>query len=552
MCLRSRRSVMRIARALPAGAALVALVACDPGGAPTEIVATALRDTAAPRLSDDAVALIAELPRISLATTYPLSVREVHLAADADLQAAIDSARPGDALLLAPGATYEGNFVLPDKGASDAWITIRTDADDAVLGAPGARMTPSAARAAALASIVSMNANAAITTAPGAGRYRLVGLEVSVRADVDEVNAIVRFGEAADVQTTAAQVPHDLVIDRSYVHGNTTLQVRRCVMLNSGSSIVIDSWLGDCHSNVSDSQAIVGWNGPGPYLIENNHLEGGHEVIMFGGSGTVIANQSPADITIRGNHVMRPLAWKGIWQVKNLLETKHARRVLVEGNVFENNWVDAQAGFAILFKSVNQDNDAPWSQSTDITFRYNIVRNTGNGFNLAAAPDQFPVVPAARMVITDNVLENVNVGPYVGQGTSFQLLGGLTDVVITHNTVTSAAGGGAFAMLLGSLPRVRRLALHSNVLMHGGFGIKGTGVAEGASSIDWYAPGALVRDNVIRGGGIASEYPSGNYFVDSLAEADFVMDARPGFDGIAVGANLARVESETRGAVIAP
>ena len=57
-------------------------------------------------------------------------------------------------------------------------------------------------------------------------------------------------------------------------------------MLNSATSAVIDSWLGDCHSNQGDSQAIVGWNGPGPYLIQNNHLEAGHEVVMFGGGDT--------------------------------------------------------------------------------------------------------------------------------------------------------------------------------------------------------------------------------------------------------------------------
>ena len=41
--------------------------------------------------------------------------------ADDDLQAALDRARPGDTLLLEAGATYTGNFVLPDKGrdASD-------------------------------------------------------------------------------------------------------------------------------------------------------------------------------------------------------------------------------------------------------------------------------------------------------------------------------------------------------------------------------------------------------------------------------------------------
>ena len=75
-------------------------------------------------------------------------------------------------------------------------------------------------------------------------------------------------------------------------------------------------------------------------------------------------NVSPSDITIRGNHITRPVSWKGRWQVKNLIESKHARRLLIEGNVIENEWQDAQAGFAFVLKSENQNNDSPWTQTT--------------------------------------------------------------------------------------------------------------------------------------------------------------------------------------------
>lgn len=56
-----------------------------------------------------------------------------------------------------------------------------------------------------------------------------------------------------------------------------------------------------------------------------------------------------------------PLRWKpdepafeGIdWVVKNLLELKNARNVVIDGNVFEHNWADDQNGFAILFTPRN-------------------------------------------------------------------------------------------------------------------------------------------------------------------------------------------------------
>ncbi|MEO8560544.1 MAG: hypothetical protein ABI601_00620 [bacterium] len=584
-----RGRVARIARAMLRATTLVVIASCVDARVPTQLASmrvvppdTVTRgtdtttsppdtaasvpdtvNTAAPSSPNDE-ARVAELPRRSVAITYPRIERDVHVAAGADLQAAIDDARPGDALLLAPGATYEGNFVLRNKGESDSWIVIRTDVDDITLGAAGARMTPSVARAARLATIVSPSSRAALMTELGANHYRLVGVEVTAREAVGDVNAIIRFGDASSAQNSVASIAHDLIIDRSYVHGTPVLQVRRCLMLNSATSAVIDSWLGECHSNVSDSQAIVGWNGPGPYLIQNNHLEAGHEVLVFGGGTSTIADQSPSDVTVRGNHVTRPLAWKGVWQVKNLLETKHVRRLLVEGNVFENNWADAQAGFAFVLKSENQNSDTPWTQSTDITIRYNRIRNTGNGFNLAANPSGLPARPAARIVIADNIIQNVNVGPYNGDGHTFQLLGALADVVLTHNTITSVGGQNAFALLLGSLPVAERLVVHSNVMMHGGYGIKGGGTAEGMPSLEHYAPGASVRGNLIVGGGNPAAYPAGNFFFATLADAgftqvaagDYRLDASSGAalatDGAIVGADVDRVDAETRGAVVDP
>jgi len=558
---RAHRST-RVLRAV----ALCVTVACDKSAdAISRVVAAPVaRDTLlSPLPAPSGDATLAELPRRTVSAAYPASRRELRLDADANLQAAIDSARPGDALLLPPGAVYEGNFVLPNKGDSDDWIVIRTDVDDALLGAPGSRMTPTTAKSAMLAALVTPNQTAAITTQLGANHYRLVGVDVHVRGGVRDVNALIRFGTASSAQSTPELIARDLIVDRSWVHGSPTLELKRCIMLNSGSTAVVDSWLGECHSNQGDSQAIIGWNGPGPYLIQNNHLEASHEVVAFGGGSATIVDQSPSDITLRGNHITRPLAWKGVWQVKNLLETKHVRRLLVEGNVFENNWRDAQAGFAFVLKSENQNGDDPWTQSTDITIRYNRIRNTGNAFNLAANPSGLPAVPAARITITDNILENINVGPYEGDGHSFQLLGDLADIVVKHNTVTSANGRGAFTVMLGN-PSVRRLLVQGNVLMHGGYGIKGGGTGEGTPSIDHYAPGALVRENLMVGGGDPRVYPSGNRFSASFGEVGFVdatagnyrlapsVLSAPAEDGITVGADIDRVESETRGAVVAP
>ena len=61
-------------------------------------------------------ATAAELPAGRVNTAYPAAARQIRVPAGANLQAAIDAAQPGDELLLAPGATYIGNFMLRNKG----------------------------------------------------------------------------------------------------------------------------------------------------------------------------------------------------------------------------------------------------------------------------------------------------------------------------------------------------------------------------------------------------------------------------------------------------
>src|SRR5438105_12145069 len=102
---------------------------------------------------------------------------------------------------------------------------------------------------------------------------------------------------------------------------------------------------------------------------------------MFGGSDPKIANLVPSDIVISHNSFYKPPSWKGTWLVKNLFELKNAQRVLVEGNIFDGSWVHGQTGYAILYKSVNQDGTCPWCVTQDVTTRYNIIRNAASPFS---------------------------------------------------------------------------------------------------------------------------------------------------------------------------
>ena len=328
------------------------------------------------------------LPAVWLDTTYVAptggTVRPVN--AGGDLQAALDAAQPGDVITLEAGATFTGNYTLPPKSGA-GWIIIRTSAPDSSLPPPGTRITP--ADAAMLPKVVSATPAPAIATQAGAHHYRLIGLEVTVGAGVTNnagVGGLVQLG-AWQTQTTLDQVPHDIILDRVYVHGSPGVQLRRCVALNSASTAVIDSYISDAHHQTSDAQAIAGWNGPGPFKIVNNYLEGSSENLMFGGGDPAISNLVPSDIEIRGNHFFKPLSWKSddpsyagiLWVVKNIFELKNAQRVLVDGNIFENEWVAAdETGFAITFTPRNEGGTAPWSVVRDVTFTHNVVRHSAS------------------------------------------------------------------------------------------------------------------------------------------------------------------------------
>src|SRR5258708_11789503 len=88
-----------------------------------------------------------------------------------DLQAALDSAQPGDFLALDSAATFIGNFVLPAIAAGSDWITVGVSSN--ALVAPGIRVAPADAQW--MPKILSPNGQAAIRTSPGTHHVRFIG-----------------------------------------------------------------------------------------------------------------------------------------------------------------------------------------------------------------------------------------------------------------------------------------------------------------------------------------------------------------------------------------
>ena len=466
---------------------------------------------------------LAALPQGHFNTASPLAPaaggKVISVAAGGNLQTAINSALPGDVIELAAGATYVGNFVLQNKSTTSTdWIVIRP-ANYASLPPEGTRMTPAVAAQLNLPKLVAANNLNVIATALSAHHYRLTGLEVTVTAATTQNFGLIAF-DGAEAQTSLAVVPHDLVIDRSYVHGTSTVFLRRCVLLNSASSAVIDSWLSDCHDKGADSQAIASYNGPGPFKIVNNYLEGAGENVIFGGADPLIRNLVPSDIEIRRNHFFKPLSWKTVWLVKNLLETKNVQRVLIEGNLMENSWSDGQNGLAIGIKSVNQSGGCTWCVSQDITVRSNLIRNVGAVFNIASSPDNnFQTIHARRISVTNNIGTNINIGPFNGDGRGFTLLGDPADVLIAHNTLMSPSSSAFTFGPAGS--STIRLTARDNLVHGGTYGVVGDDFIGGPALVK-YAPGGTFMGNVLILINGSSGYPTGNFYPSTVTSVGFL------------------------------
>ena len=430
------------------------------------------------------------------------------------LQNAIGTAAGGDEIVLPANSEYVGTFTLPKHAGGD--ITIR---GEGLTTPPGTRLTPAAA--ASLPRIITPSVDAAIGTAEGANNWHLMGLSISLRPGAVDNYGIVRLGSGSE--TALSQFVSDIVLDRVMISGGETGNSSRCVALNGNALAVVDSWLAECHAKGRDAQAICGWTGMGPFLIVNNHLEGSGQNIMFGGADPRIVNVSPSDITIRGNHLYKPMSWGGgRWTVKAAFELKNSRRVLFEGNVIENHWADAQVGFAILFQTVNQDGGAPWSTIQDVTVRNNIVKNSTSGFNLLSRMRINGVVPnepMKRVLVRNNLFLNVGKDPISGMGGRLlQLMSDHEDVTIMQNTFFGFHANNA--LMFDGEPN-KRLMVFNNVFGDNEYGVMGSGFGEGNPSLAQFAPGAVVEGNAFVGR-LERFYPSRNSFPATIDAGAFV------------------------------
>jgi len=458
-----------------------------------------------------ALAAVAITGAVMMLTTANVT----NVAPGADLQAAINAAQCGDTLVLQAGADYTGDFILPAKGCT-SYITIKSSGYDQMPARGFYERQPSTATQALMARVHSaLWTEATFATALSAGYYKLLGMDISPNPNGQNYG-IVELGESGNTQDTVDKVAHHLVVDKNWIHGAETQEVQRCVALNSADTELTNNWITGCHGRGYDTQAIGGWNGIGRYKIINNYLEGSGENTMFGGAtGGLTGSPSGytiSDIEFRRNYSYKPPAWKGVWTVKNLFELKNAKNVVIDGNVFENNWTDAQAGWAIQFTPRPSDSGAG-ARIEDVVFTNNVIKNSDQGANFLGM-DQPPAptdVRLKRMRVANNLFENI-------RGTLFTITNGVEALTIEN---TTALQGGN--MISSDYAPSTNLVYRNNIQRHNDYGIFGSGHSIGNDSIAFYFPSSTITGNVIARevnapSSVTTLYPAGNVFPATLAE----------------------------------
>jgi hypothetical protein len=437
-----------------------------------------------------------------------LPAASVTVTAGSNLQAAFNQARSGDIITLAAGATFTGHYTLaPNSGA-----TITIQSSGAANLPAGQRVSPGQANQ--MAKLVTPDNNQVLRIPSGANNYKIAGIEFTENPGV-YVEDLVQA--ASGGETSAGQLPHDLGFDRCYIHGNPQSGGKRGLALNSGKATIENSYFADFISDWQDTQAIAGWNGTGPYLIQNNHLESGTEIVAFGGAPTSMIGVVPSNITIQNNEFFKPTRYYAgasdyagfrVW-AKNHIELKNAQHVLIQNNTFTNNFEQAdQLGFAMVFSVRDEGGQVAWATINDVTVQNNVFDHTGDGV-LFMGHDGDGGGSAGNFTLRNNLWTHM--GEFGGDGRMYEILNDVRGITIDHDTAFPTGWLMVFAQGASSGVRV------TNSIYNSAGNIAADGGIQSERALAAYDPDGAFTNNALIGG--TPSYYTGAHFANNVFPA---------------------------------
>lgn len=363
-----------------------------------------------------------------------------------NLQAAID-ARTGTnnpVITLPIGFIARGTLLLRHR-TSATYLTIRT-AGHGSLPNSTTRVAPSDSTNMAVLeqSVSDMIVDVPVPSSTPPRYYRFLGVHFrKSNASLSYTHTFVQLGQTG--ATSLSQLPDHVQFDRClFDGGSTTSNTLRGLMLRASDVAVVNCYFYRFKGVGIESQAALSVAGERQAFI-NNFMEAATENYMSGGTSPSITNHVPTDVVFRRNHLKKDLGWRSAdpsyygtnMVIKNLFEIKLGKRYSVQGNIFENHWVEDQPGYGIVFTPRNDENNAPWSQVSLIDFAHNKIIKSDRALNVLGADDLHPSLTTNRIIVRHNTWAGVNwTGTDISN--SFILPGGVTGpdrVFIVNNSV---------------------------------------------------------------------------------------------------------------------
>ena len=438
---------------------------------------------------------VPDLPQSYVDTTYSLptggttwNVSELD-----DLQTVLDAAQPGDVIVLQAGDTWTGNYTIADRsGTGDIYVISSALAS---LQA-GIRVAP--ADAANMPKITSPDQfSPVLIIGQVASNWRFAGIEITTNynSQASLQYTLIRVGWSEVLDYEAAYSDR-IIFDRCFVHGTSDGNILDGIVVYLASNFaIVDSYISDLHAVGYESHGVAFYLGPGPAKLSNSYVQAAGINVFFADTALPAGAPIPSDIHVTGNHLHKPLSWDindpsyaGIhWTIKNLLETKGSVRVLIESNILENCWTDAQTGAAVLLTCYGPD-------ILDVTIRNNIILNTLKQAEWLAAAGTV----MRRVDFSNNLFYTTRVTEgYSANGMSAGDPEGMSYVTFSHNTVVYANAHSGW-VVLGSVgaDEIGWIRMYDNLVSHGLYGLIGSGQAVGLPSIDFYAANYDVQGTV--------------------------------------------------------
>lgn len=161
---------------------------------------------------------------------------------------------------------------------------------------------------------------------------------------------VYQCGYNDDKQTALEGVPQDIVLSNLYIpyhRGPCGLEVNsfKTKVINPKIYDVWDPSLG------TDSAAIKVLNSPGEFHLSGGELSAASENFLCGGDQTKIPNLIPQNIILEDFRAFKPLSWKSDGMkrnIKNLIEFKTGKNVIIRKFDISGSWKDAQDGYALM------------------------------------------------------------------------------------------------------------------------------------------------------------------------------------------------------------